>query len=213
MIPTAQNIIDFCRKEYGTEVDTTPGAVNLFYLEGCDAASLRPNSDLPDGWNDTSLVIIYNEAGLPQVRLQVEATSEPGISATLSPKSKAKGGVFRIALGFHKECWQQGFHKKNRLHPALVQCAPIWGYRDANQDGKRTGDRFTNDVLGLNQHGTRDGLKPLRVGEWSYACLVRRYWFDHTAFMRLCSLDPRYTADKAFKYSTTVVDYSKFIAA
>lgn len=99
------------------------------------------------------------------------------------------------------------------MHPALVQCAPIFGRRDGNKDGKRTGDLVTDNVQGLNQHGTRDGLKPVRVGEWSYACLVRRYWKDHVAFMRLCSQDPRYLADNAFRYSTTVVDYSKFIAA
>lgn len=211
MIPNAQNILAFCEKEYGTAIDTTPGAVNIIYLEGCDADDLTPNSDLPDLWNDTSLIITYDNNGQPQIVFHAEATSEPGLSATVSKRSKVKGGVFRIALGFHKDCWQMGFHKGKQQHPALVQCAPIWGYRDANQDGKRTGDRFTNDVLGLNQHGTRDGLTPTRVGEWSYACLVRRYWNDHLLFMRRCSLDPRYTADNQFKFSTTVADYSKFV--
>lgn len=213
MIPTAQNIISFCVKEYGTVIDTAPGAVNLFYLEGCDAADLRPNSDLPDLWNDTSLIITHDNTGTPRIVFQAEATSEPGLSATISPKSSAKGGVFRIEIGWHREKWSHGLHKGNRQHPALVQCAPIFGRRDGNKDGKRTGDLTTDNVQGLNQHGTRDGLTPLRVGEWSYACLVRRYWKDHVAFMRLCSLDPRYLADKSFRYSTTVVDYSKFIAA
>jgi len=213
MTPTAQNIITFCQREYGTEICATPGAVNLFYLEGCTASDLSENSDLLDGWNDTSIVIKFNQSGTPEIVFKAEATSEPGLSATLSPRAKKLGGVFRIALGWHKECWQQGFHKGNYQHPALVQCAPIWGHRDANQDGKRTGDKFTNDVKGHNQHGTRPRLTPMRVGEWSYACFVRRFWGDHAAFMRLCLLDPRYIADKNFKYSTTVVDYSKFVKA
>lgn len=213
MIPTAQNIIDFCQKQYGTLVDTTPGATNLFYLEGCTAADLSPNSDLLDGWNDTALIISYNAAGAPTITLKAEATSEPGLSATLSKRAQKTDGVFRIAIGFHRECWQQGFHKRNPQHPALVQCSPITGTRDKRQTGKRTGYQSIADVSGLNQHGTRPGLTSLRVGEWSYACLVRRMWGDHIAFMRLCSLDPRYIADKSFKYSTTVVDYSKFIQA
>jgi len=213
MIPTAQNILDFCIKQYGTVVDTTPGAANIFYLEGCTASDLSPNSDLLDGWNDTSIIIKYNQAGKPEIVFKAEATSEPGLSATLSLTAKKLGGVFRIAIGYHHEKWVQGFHKRNRQHPALVQCAPITGTRDKWQTGKRTGYPAVSDVTGLNQHGTRDGLRSLRVGEWSYACLVRRMWFDHTAFMRLCILDPRYIADNGFMYSTTVVDYSKFIAA
>lgn len=213
MTPTAQNILSFSMREYGTEVDTTPGAVNLFYLEGCTAADLTPNPDLPDLWNDTSLIISYNQAGTPEIVFKADATSEPGLSATLSKRAKETGGVFRIAIGFHKECWQMGNHKGNPLHPALVQCAPIWGYRDKNQDGKRTGDKLLNNVQGLNQHGTRPGLTSTRVGEWSYACLVRRFWGDHIAFMRLNTLDTHFVTNQSFRYSGTVMDYSKFSKA
>jgi hypothetical protein len=210
---TASDILNFCKSKYGTEVNDTPGAVNLLYLEGCTASDLTANPDLADLWNDTSIIISYNQSGQPVIVFRAEATSEPGLSATLSSKAEKMGGVFRIDIGWHKEKWIQGFHKQNRLHPALVQCAPINGYRDKNMDGKRTGDLYTDNVKGLNQHGTRAGLKSVMVGEWSYACLVRRMWGDHMAFMRLCSLDPRYIADKAFKYSATVVDWSEFVKA
>ena len=213
MQSTAENIISFCKSRYGTEINETPGAANLFYLEGCTAGALTQNPDLLDQWNDTSLIISYNQAGLPVIVFNAEATSEPGLSATTSKQAAKLGGVFRIAIGWHKEKWVQGFHKSNRLHPALVQCAPINGHRDKNMDGKRTGDLYTDNVKGLNQHGTRDGLKSVRVGEWSYACLVRRMWGDHMAFIRLCSLDPGFIKDKAFKYSATVVDWSEFVRA
>lgn len=211
MKATAENIIAFCKSRYGTEINETPGAANIFYLEGCTAGALMQNADLIDQWNDTSLIISYNQAGQPVIVFNAEATSEPGLSATTSKQAAKLGGVFRIAIGWHKEKWIQGFHKSNNLHPALVQCAPINGHRDKNMDGKRTGDLFTDNVKGLNQHGTREGLKSVRVGEWSYACLVRRMWGDHMAFMRLCSLDPGYIANKAFKYSATVVDWSEFV--
>lgn len=207
---TAKEILDFCKLQYRTGVSEIPGAVNIFYLEGCTASDLTLNPDLPDLWNDTRIVITYNAAGVPEIVLQETATSEPGTSATMSARARAMGGVFRISIGFHKECWQRGFHKSNKEHPALVQCAPITGHRDKNMDGKRTGDLIINDVKGLNQHGTRPGLKSVRVGEWSYACLVGWWWSRHITFIMLCEADPRYVADKKFKYSTTVVDWSAF---
>lgn len=91
-----------------------------------------------------------------------------------------------------------------------MQYGKITGHRDKNLDGKRTGDLVTDNVVGLNQHGTRPGLKSVRVGEWSYACLVRRMWEDHLDFIELCKNDPRYIVDNKFKFSTTIVDYSAF---
>lgn len=43
---------------------------------------------------------------------RADATSEPGLSATMSKQGAKLGGVFRIAIGFHKEKWVMGFHKK-----------------------------------------------------------------------------------------------------
>lgn len=207
---TAKEILDFCKLQYGTEVSEMPGAVNIFYLEGATAADLTPNPDLPDLWNDTRMVITHNAFGVPEIVLQETATSEPGLSATMSARARSMGGVFRIGIGFHKDCWKRGFHKGNKAHSALVQCATITGYRDNNLDGKRTGDLVVSDVKGLNHHGTRLGLKSVRVGEFSYACLVGWWWPRHLKFIELCDNDPRYIADKKFKFSTTVVDWSAF---
>lgn len=207
---SASDLVAFSSSEYGTKFCKDPGAVNIVYLEGCTAADLTPNPDLPDLWNDTSTIIRFDENGIATFAHIAEATSEPGLSATMSKQSARRGGVFRIAIGFHEECWIRGFHQKNTQHPALVQCAPIRGHRDANRDGKRTGDLITTDVSGLNQHGTRPGLKSVRVGEWSYACLTRRLWERHLKFMAINDADPRYIANKLFRYSSTVVDYSHF---
>jgi hypothetical protein len=62
----------------------------------------------------------------------------------------------------------------------------------------------------LNQHGTRPNLRSVRVGEWSYACLVRRMWADHMEFYGMCANDPRVKVDVNFTFSTTVVDFSAF---
>jgi len=105
-----------------------------------------------------------------------------------------------------------GFHKGNPEHPALVQRGKIIGTRDANRDGKRTGDLVTDNVKGLNQHGTRPNLLSMRVGEWSYACLVGREWTKHIRFIQMLKADKRYISNAKFLFSTTVVDYSKFWA-
>lgn len=207
---SASDLVAFSSSEYGTKFCKDPGAVNIVYLEGCTAADLTPNQDLPDLWNDTSTIIRFDENGLASFAHIAEATSEPGLSATMSKQSARRGGVFRIAIGFHENKWRIGLHQRNPAHPALVQVAPITGHRDRNRDGKRTADPMTQDVSGLNQHGTRPNLRSVRVGEWSYACLVRRMWKDHIDFMNLCHTDPRWIADNNFTFSTTVVDYSAF---
>jgi len=210
MSVTASEIIAFSSSIYGTKFDQTPGAVNILYLEGCTAATLEPNPDLPDLWNDTSTIIQFDQAGNAYFAHKAEATSEPGLSATMSKRSARLGGVFRIAIGYHEKKWRLGLHQRNPAHPALVQVAPITGHRDRNRDGKRTADPMTQDVSGLNQHGTRPNLNSVRVGEWSYACLVRRMWNEHMEFYNLCANDPRVKADANFTLSTTVVDYSAF---
>ena len=206
---TADKILQFCKSEYGTEVCTMPGAVNIIYLEGCDFDTLAPNNDAPDLWNDTSLIILHDNHGQPFIAHQSQATSEPGLSATKSKRAESLGGVARITIGFQKECWVEGYHKGNPNHPALIQAKPITVHRDKNKDGKRTGDIITTDVKGLNQHGTKPNLVPLRVSEFSYACLVRRLWANHLDFMRLVYADPRRSPINKFYFSSTVADYSK----
>ena len=208
--PTAQQILQFCATEYGTRIASNPGEVNIIYLEGANI-DLSPNNDAPDQWNDVRMVISHGPTGEPMFDLIASATSEPGLSATKSKRAEQTNGVFRIAIGYHHEKWRMGFHKGNRNHPALVQSAPIIGTRDRNRDGKRTGDIVTDNVRGLNQHGTRPGTMPVVVGEWSYACLVGREWQNHLKFIDLCLLDNR-NIRSGNLFSTTVVDHSHFWA-
>lgn len=207
--PTAAEIVEFITTLYGSKITTNEGEVNILYLEGCTAATLQPNQDRPDLWNDTRCIIQYIN-GVPTFTHLSDATSEPGLSATHSKRAAALGGVFRIAIGWHEQCWQLGFHQRNPAHPALVQCAPIRGHRDRNRDGKRTADPITWDVTGLNQHGTRPGVRSTKVGMWSLGCLVGQDWNTHIDFYAACAQDRRAVADSKFKFSTTIVDYSQF---
>lgn len=198
-----QGLVRYTKGVYDTQW-LSSGLPNIVYLEGANA-DFTPNDDKPDQWNDRSLLIGVNQ-GDTKILLNAQATSEPGLIAANSKAAEKLGGVARIAIGYHHEKWTGGFHKQNLQHPALVQCAPINVFRDKNKDGKRTGDFYTDDVSGLNQHGTRRGMAPSVVGMFSLACLVRRYWEDHLTFMQI--LGASFLSD--YKFSTTVVDYSRF---
>lgn len=202
----AEDVLQFCRDIYGTEIDQRPGAVNLFAFEGC-SPDLKQNDDRPDAWNDTISIIQFTD-GKPTFTHLAEGTSEPGASSTFSKQAARLGGVARIALGWHKEKWRIGFHQQNQMHPALVQAAPITVHRDRNRDGKRTGDPVTTDVQGLNWHSTRPGIKPTRVGGFSAGCIVGRDWNTHVDFMVKVRTHQMLFGTELF--SGTVVDWSRF---
>lgn len=192
----------------GYTLDRGAGQVNIVYLEGSDADGL-PNADALDGWNDRRLVLMFFE-GQPRIVQNFACTTEPGAAPTFDAQSRRLGGVFRIDFGQHRSCWKMGFHKSNRTHPALVQAVPcIAGRRDANRDGKRTGDP-AGCGKGVNQHGTNAGFRSPRVGNWSRGCMVARSWSEHIDFIELCRRDPRYIADKNFLFSATVIAGDEF---
>lgn len=176
-----------------------PGEVNIVYVEGADM-DLSPNTDAPDKWNDVRLVLQYVN-GEPQITGKWQATSEPGRHFTenkLNPK-----GAARIALGQHKNVWQVGMHREN--HEALVQTGgTVLVFRDGNKDYEREGDFQDTGWFGINQHWgydySEDSIKTASAG-----CLVGRTKEGHKAFMAIVKSDPRYKANKQFKFDTTVI--------
>ena len=198
----------------GYEVARNSGEVNIVYIEGANADGTA-NADRPDEWNDRRIVIHFHK-GEPVIVHNAEASSEPGLKPTFSNMAKARGGIARIPFGQFK-AWIVGYHnvrKYGRVHPALIQRGPLQVHRDANMDGKRTGD-LLGWGHGINQHGTRNGYSGTRVEGWSEGCLVGRSWINHMQFMALCKSDPRYIADKKFVFTTTVIagdDFARFKA-
>ncbi len=185
--------------------------VNIVYLEGSNEDG-TPNADAPDGWNDRRIVIVWRD-GKPEIVHNAPATTEPGIQATNSLSAQRRGGVARIQFG-QFTAWRMFYHqyaKFGPLHPALVQCAPLKVHRDANKDGKRTGDPL-DWAQGINQHSTRPNMVPGRVQSWSEGCLVCPVWGLHEQFIALCKADPRYIADDQFVFTTTIIagdDFAK----
>lgn len=203
----------------GYTIYDNPGELNIVYVEGATETG-QDNADEWDRYNDRRIVFTFeNEMVLPMhmtdpisyykkpvILYNKECTTEPGKSPTFSLAAIKRGGIFRIAFGQYLECWKMGFHKSNPAHPALVQIkgAKIFGYRDRNRDGKRTGDPISIGS-GINQHGTKPGFIGQIVGFFSEGCLVARYWSDHLEFMRIVSMDSRYKSDPNFKFTATVI--------
>lgn len=199
----AQRIVEYMARK-GYSLARGRSEVNIVYIEGADADG-RPNADRLDGWNDRRIVMVF-EGGKPVIVHNAEATTEPGLAATNSVGAARRGGVARVQFG-QFAVWQMGFHRfatEGPRHPALVQRRALKVHRDANRDGKRTGDAL-EWATGINQHGTRLGINPANVGTWSEGCLVGRSWLLHVEFIELCRRDPRYMADPNFFFPTTII--------
>lgn len=181
-----------------------PGELNIVYIEGVNLDG-SDNRDDWDRFNDVRVVFDFMD-DRPRLLYTAQATTEPGKAPTFTLAAIRRGGIFRIGFGQFMECWQDGFHKGRPDHPGLIQIkgSPVWGYRDRNKDGKRTGDRIDIGV-GVNHHGTKPGFTGKLVAFFSEGCLVARHWADHIKFVFLYRQDVRFQADKRFKFSATII--------
>jgi hypothetical protein len=201
--------IVFYLKERGYRYSQISGHKNLIYIEGATyyMGRVTLNTDNPDGWNDLRIILEFSPNGIPFISHIAKATCEPGTSATHSKNAAKNGGVARLQLIQYQNAAMMGFHK-NPAHPALVQSATILVHRDANKDQKRTGDPI-HPAMGINHHSTKLYFKGEKVGNWSEGCLVGWSWREHLDFIALMKSDPRYIADKSFKWDFTLIDIMK----
>lgn len=176
--------------------------LNIVYLEDANADTWQPvqKQEQPDAWNDVR-VLVTSEG---EVLMSAQATVEPGRYYTENPMNKH--GAFRIANDIQfLRSWTIGSHKKQL---ALVQCRPVIGYRDGNQDYIRPGDYLDEGIFGINQHTTGDdssALVPEKVGKWSAGCLVGRYASTHyNVFM------PALKKTGKSQFDTAIVPSNKF---
>lgn len=202
----AQKLVAYMTQQ-GYQLFRQPGEINILYVEGASLDG-TPNTDEQDRFNDLGLLLRFNDAGVPEIIHRAVCTTEPGTLATFSTQAMQMGGVARVQLTQYQNCWQLGFHKSNRAHPALVQCALMLVHRDRNRDFKRTGDPLM-PAWGVNHHGTRPGYVAKVVGMFSFGCSVRLYWKDHLEFIELLRTDPRYVANSGFRFSAAYLDGRK----
>lgn len=151
--------------------------VNIVYIEDADAETWKPVTGKLDVFDDVRVLVTDDG----DVLLSSEATCEPGAHYTYQPMNPR--GAFRIQNDVQfLEAWTFGKHHRQ---DALVQCAAIVGFRDANKDGVRTGDlRVVGPDFAVNQHtcgnsASDDPPPQNKIGPWSAGCLVGRYPVTH----------------------------------
>ncbi|MBD2194623.1 MULTISPECIES: hypothetical protein [Calothrix] len=192
--------------EYYAENGWRTQPLTITYLEDADPNTWEAKPNQPDAWNDVRILWQPKEG---KVIVSCSATTEPGIKAVNNPMNS--NGTFRIGLDtLFKDAWEVGKHiTKSSNQLALVQCGEVLGYRDANKDHIRTGDKtYAGSDFGINQHTTgnsADSPAPDTVGAWSYGCLVGKHPSTHyNLFMPACQESGQ------TKFDTVVIDASKF---
>jgi len=173
--------------------------LNIVYIEDANADTWQPVSEQPDKWNDVRVLVTDDG----KVIMSAEATVEPGRYYTENRMNDK--GAFRIANDIQfTNAWTIGAHKSQL---ALVQCRPVKGYRDANEDYIRPGDKLDEGIFGINQHTTGNDSSspaPALVGKWSAGCLVGRWASTHyRVFM------PALRATNESQFDTAVIPGDK----
>jgi hypothetical protein len=192
----ASLIIGFMLKQ-NYFISRGPHRYNIIYIEGTNADGIV-NSDRFNEWNDRR-ILIEIVGGTPKIVGNWLGTTEPGATYTYKPMNS--GGAFRIAFGQYR-AWRFGLHGRTP-YPALVQCENISGYRDKNQDGKRTGDSFvTGNNFGVNQH---HGYDMQLIDSASAGCLVGQSIEGHQEFLEILRSDKRYRANPNYVFYTTII--------
>lgn len=179
-----------------------PDCLTIAYLEGCGPDG-TPNRDAPNEFNDCRLLIRFPDGHRPHIEGAWEATTEPGRYWTEHPMDPA--GAARIAFGQMK-AWSVGAHHSGlpSAHEALVQVSDLTVYRDLNRDYERDGDRRFTGMFSINQHWGYDQPRT-DLGRSSAGCLVGRSREGHREFMRLVKSDPRYRANRGYRFMTAVM--------
>ena len=176
---------------------------NITYIEGINP-NFTLNSDRLDEWNDLRILWQCEHSGNVALVRVWKATTEPGAYYTYN-KLNAKGAA-RIKFGQYFS-WQVGIHGSIQRHEALVQCAPIEVYRDANEDGKRVGDALDSGLFGVNQHAGMGSS----IGRWSAGCLVVPSFEWHADFMSIIKRDRRYKANNGYMFGTAIIPGNELV--
>lgn len=162
-------------------LDTRQGAVNIIGIEGY--INGKKNDDAPDRWNDTILLLTYQQSK-PHILISCVGTTEPGRYYTINPLNK--NGCARLQLGQQKKIWSVGRH---RGYEAMQQTGAATLVRDKNRNNFRDDAVTVETGNGINLHtskttGWRGSFNSF-IGQWSAGCVVVK---DPNEFLQLMKL-------------------------
>ncbi|HNE29528.1 MAG: hypothetical protein U0U46_15515 [Saprospiraceae bacterium] len=203
----AKRLLRYMRMQ-GYWIARSPNMYNIVYVEGMNEDG-HLNDDRFNEWNDRRIVIRIGVAGAPEMVVNDQATTEPGLFYTKNPLNPQ--GAARIAFGQYK-AWVDGLHQG--WQPALVQRENLKVHRDLNQDGKRSANDPIDigKTFGINQHSTSPNKTPDLVGPYSAGCLVGRRYSWHQAFLRTVKKDVRYIMNKGYLFMSAIIAGDAFVS-
>ena len=156
------------------------GVYNLNIIGVRSKESVRQSNKFDD-----AIIVCWGidseRTGIPN-KLIFAAATDPGIKSLKAPMN-AKGTAILVP-GQYRGSHKLGLHQGK--YEALVQCAPVKVYRDANKDSILDVDKRTIDtgMFGINIH--KAGLASTIVDGWSAGCQVVAIEKDYAIFMDLC---------------------------
>ncbi len=153
-----------------------------WFLGKVNLGGIRTNNNTPDGWNDY-IWIEYN--GKFHI---FKGTTRPGVYWLQHPMREE--GTFVMMPGQYVECWQKGLHSG---YPALVQCKPIRGYRDADKDNVVDPDIDTvyTDGQNVDIHHAHQYVTQTVIDKYSAGCMVLDAYSDWQIFFELYAESPQ----------------------
>jgi len=179
-----------------------PDCVNIVYVEGMDEQG-RDVPRRPDAFDDLRLLLRIRPGGGPEILgawCATTASGRPAVEAPAEPE-----GAPRLAAGQHR-AWVMGRTAVGTEveQEALVQILPLPVTRDADKDFRREGDAPGCGIFIIDQHGGHDAPRE-RVGGMGAGCLVGRSQAGHRSFMARLRDDPRWRANAAHVFTTSIV--------
>ncbi|HNX01360.1 MAG TPA: hypothetical protein PLE74_12745 [Candidatus Cloacimonadota bacterium] len=118
-------------------------------------------------FNDVETVLYNAGDGKSLILEKFWCTTDPGLTGLLKPENHQ--GCAILAEGYNKSAWKLGLHTGKR---ALVQCAPIWIFRDNDRTNKLSFNGNPRQVTGtgIDNHRCREDRIVQYVDDFSHGC-------------------------------------------
>jgi hypothetical protein len=188
-----------CMSKYNYWINRHPDCYNVVYIEGMNVDGTA-NDNKPNRFNDCRCLLSVDASGKPYLAGIWKATTEPSKYWTEQPMNPK--GAARIAFGQYKS-WAMGYYND---HEALRQVEDITVFRDMNKDYVRTGDQTDTGLFGIHHHWGYN-YPDNDLGHSSAGCLVGQKTTEHNKFISLLKSDPRYRANRAYRFMATIIPY------
>jgi hypothetical protein len=142
----------------------------------------------------------YNSDLHNNQHLVFDITTVPGVvmlNKPINPK-----GALVMKPGQYVDAYQSGYHKGNKLHPALIQCGKITVYRDNDKDDiAEETNLVENGLFGANIHGAKQDQTRDRIGAYSAGCQVHNTWDNLLTMMSVVYLFEGLKKQNKFTYT------------